>query len=81
MSSLEPLSPEVIPLAKIIVEDHVLFAFHNMPCAVCGHRRAVLMMNTGVFMPCRECAAKGWRITVRRPWWHSLLYRKGYHHA
>ena len=49
---------------------HVLgpAANHNMPCAICRERHAVIMLNTGVFEPCWECRKTGWR-TVRLPEW------------
>ena len=35
-------------------------AFHNMPCAVCWTRKAVL--SNGVFQPCWECQ-RYWRLS------------------
>lgn len=46
-------------------------AFHDMPCAVCLKNHAVLYMNDWIFLPCRQCHAKGWKLVYRpRKWWH-----------
>lgn len=37
-------------------------AEHNMPCAVCGEKHAVLDCNTGVMQPCWTCQAEGYEI-------------------
>lgn len=55
-------------LANIEVVVHGPVATHNMPCAVCRDRKAVLNMNTGIFRPCWECQQDGWSI-LRKPWW------------
>lgn len=42
-------------------------ATHNMPCAVCRTRHAVIMLSEGIFQPCWECQAKGWKL--KKSWW------------
>jgi hypothetical protein len=41
-------------------------AEHNMPCAVCRSRHAVLVLDKGVFEPCWECQSRGWQLKQRR---------------
>lgn len=62
-------------LAEIIIENEVFFARHNMPCAVCGTKPAVLDMNTGVFKPCWKCQERGWSLTLRTQWWRKFFSR------
>lgn len=56
-------------LAKIEINDFggAPVAEHNMPCPVCSMKPAVLILNTGTFMPCRGCQEKGWR-TLKTNW-------------
>lgn len=57
---------------RVTIEDHGIFAEHNMPCAVRGcEGSAVLDLATGLFQPCWQhhehlvlVAAKR-----RRRWW------------
>jgi hypothetical protein len=41
------------------------WAEHNMPCAVCGKKHAMLDLETGFFHPCWECRNK-YGLTNRR---------------
>lgn len=55
---------------QIIVTDGGPWAYHNVVCAVCGDKGAVLDLNKGVFMPCDICKALGWSLAlVRKRWW------------
>lgn len=62
-------------LAKIKVEVHGPMATHNMPCAVCRRRHAVLDLSTGVMQPCWCCQRWGWR--VKKSWLACLFGRGG----
>lgn len=54
-------------LAEIVVDtDGGPWADHNMPCAVCRQRAAVLNLNTGRFQPCWGCQEDGWETTRHR---------------
>lgn len=45
-------------------------ADHDMPCAVCRENHAVLNLNEGIFLPCWQCRAKGFRLRFQpRRWW------------
>lgn len=57
-------------LAEIIVEMHGPAATHNMPCAVCRDRHAVLDLTTGIMQPCWQCQDRGYR--VRFSWWRWM---------
>jgi hypothetical protein len=57
-------------LADIHIEtDGGPWATHNMPCAVCGKKHAVLDLETGFFHPCWECRSKYDLVKIKRPWW------------
>lgn len=40
-------------------------AQHDMACAVCQTRPAVLELATGHFQPCSDCQSKGWYLLKR----------------
>jgi len=48
-----------------------LFAQHDVACAVCHVKPAVLCCNTMVFEPCWECQSVGWRLQ-RPSWWTKI---------
>ncbi len=50
-------------LAKIEVDTFggSPVAEHNMPCAVCRERHAILDLNCGVMLPCWTCQREGFR--------------------
>jgi len=52
---------EIIPIRQPTIDNHVLFAHHDMPCPVCRSNHAVLHLNTGIFHPCNSCHSDGWR--------------------
>ena len=62
-------------LAEIIVDDFggAPAAEHNMPCAICRERKAVLLLDYGRFAPCWECQRRGWRTTRPPRWLRWLL--------
>lgn len=62
-------------LAKIEINDFggAPICEHNMPCAICGTRHAVYFLNEGLFLPCRECEAKGWRLIRYRGWFKRFI--------
>lgn len=51
-------------------------ATHDMACAVMwgrpGTPHAVLSLNTGIFHPCWEAQADGYRLVRVRNWWQRL---------
>lgn len=47
---------------ELTIENHGLFALHNMPCAVCQEKKAVFHCNSGIFEPCWTCQDKGFQI-------------------
>lgn len=51
------------PLLVPTIEVPGPFAIHNMPCAVCRERPAVLDLSRGAFDPCWECQENGWILT------------------
>ena len=48
-------------------------AEHNHPCGVCWWRSSVLDLPSGVFGPCWECQAGGWRMMQVPKWLDALL--------
>lgn len=51
------------PIAdQIIVGDGGLLVSHNVVCAVCEKRKAVLDLNYDVFLPCDFCYDLGWNL-------------------
>lgn len=56
------------PAMQIIVTDGGPWASHNVVCAVCGDRKAILDLSIGVFLPCDTCRSEGW-ILKKRKWY------------
>lgn len=61
-------------LAKIMIDVHGPFAFHNFPCPTCRERHAVLDLSCGIMKPCWTCQSRGW--TTKRHgrlvrWWRN----------
>jgi len=50
-------------LQPVMWTDGGPFAVHNMPCAVCRQRHAIIDLSEGAFGPCWECRRLGWRLT------------------
>lgn len=56
-----------------IVSDGGPWAMHNMPCAICLKKKAVLHLDTYVFYPCWSCQ-KEWKLKKRRmSWWNRIF--------
>ena len=58
---------------EISYHDSLLVASHNVTCAVCSTRSAVLDNNTGRFLPCWRCQSEGWLTLKLRPFWQGVL--------
>jgi hypothetical protein len=59
-----------VDLAEITVENLGPAALHNMPCAVCREKPAVLDLSRGLMEPCWTCQERGWETRRRRwKWW------------
>ena len=56
---LEGLAEYRDELAEIRLENHGLYASHNMPCAVCLEQKAVFDCQAIEFHPCHECQSAG----------------------
>lgn len=69
-----------LPVHSPIVEDHGLFAEHDMACAVCHIHKATLNMNNGVFWPCDACRAKGWETGRIPKTWVQKLFHDNFAH-
>ena len=52
-----------------------LAAEHDMPCAVCHERPAVLYINEAILEPCWKCQEKGWTLIKVPGWLQSLIRR------
>lgn len=59
----------------VIVTDGGPWAEHDMACAVCHQRKAVLELHSGNFQPCWSCQSQGWMITRRRRRWWTDWFR------
>lgn len=53
-------------------------ARHNFPCPVCLVKPAVLYMNEGIFLPCRECQSNHWALK-RTDWWNNSQFQNCVH--
>lgn len=51
-------------------------AEHDMACAVCHFREAVLDCSTGNFQPCWTCQKAGWLLTAHKASWWERLFRR-----
>ena len=65
-----PMTDRHDRLAEIVVVMHGPAATHNMPCAVCRDRHAVLDLTIGIMQPCWQCQDRGYR--VRFSWWRWM---------
>lgn len=60
------------PATQIIMTDGGPWCHHNVACAVCGDRSAVMNLNLGVFEPCWSCQRNGWQLKhKKRRWWNA----------
>lgn len=53
-------------LADVRVENHLMFAEHNMPCPICLKKPAVFDCQREFFSPCWDCQKDGWRTMRKR---------------
>lgn len=61
-------------LAKIeVFTDGGPWADHNMPCAVCRKKHAVLDLSCGIMRPCWGCQGKGWDIHKKKSWVERIM--------
>ena len=58
----------MVDLAPLEILDLGPAVQHNMRCAVCQEKHAVLNLNTGVFQPCWSCQAAGYEVRRRWQW-------------
>jgi len=61
--------PDTPATVTVEVEYHGPIALHNMPCAVCWKKPAVLEMNEGEFWPCWDCRSLGYELRQRKKSW------------
>lgn len=57
-------------VAYIWVEFYGPAASHNMPCACCGEKHAVLETNTGIMQPCWSCQELGYEVVKKKKRWY-----------
>ena len=67
---------EIIPIRQPTIDNHVMFAHHDMPCPVCRSKHAVLNMNTGVFNPCWDCQSDGWKTEQKKSSVYGRVIRR-----
>ena len=67
--------PDTPLLTPTIITDGGPWAKHNMPCAVYTACRAVLELETGIFMPSNEAHRAGWRLVCVPKWLRPWLRR------
>lgn len=68
MTNHLPKTPDDIPIHYPVVNDHGIFARHDVACPVCQQRHAVLYMNTGIFHPCWRCQNVGFSLVLFPKW-------------
>lgn len=70
-SSMSAKYTGMTPELQIIMSDGGPWVMHNVACAVCGDRTAVLDLTLGVFLPCWGCQKVGWKLELKkRRWWN-----------
>lgn len=53
----------------VVITDGGPWAVHDVACPVCRCRKAILVVETGVFLPCGACQRAGWSLRRREsPW-------------
>lgn len=70
-----------LPLAEIkVIPGEFMNCHHNMPCAVCQNKKAVLYMDENVFHPCWPCQRNGWGLHKPNTWLGKVLFNalRGY---
>ena len=63
-------------LSKPKIHNEGIWGTHDMPCAVCHKRHAVMDCQTEVFYPCRECEEKGWVLKKKKKLFNWLKTRE-----
>lgn len=58
---------------KITVDNHGLFALHNMPCAVYNEESAVYSCATGNFHPSWKAKKEGWELVRAKTKFQKFL--------
>lgn len=54
------------PIFDVYIDDAGgMLPEHNVPCAICLKRHAVLDCNSGIFEPCWQCQEEGWQLRFR----------------
>lgn len=51
-----------LSLHKPKIHNEGIWATHDMACAICHVKSAIMDCQTEVFYPCWECQSKGWQI-------------------
>lgn len=54
---------DAMEMHQPVIHDLGLAATHDVACAVCGERKAILALNQGVFRPCDLCVRDGWLLS------------------
>jgi len=49
----------------VVMTDGGAWCQHDQACPVCHHRKAVMVLHTGVFLPCGDCQSRGWILRRR----------------
>ena len=63
-----------IPIHEpVVFTDGGPWAEHDVACSICGERKAILVLNTGRYRPCRPCQREGW-TTIKLPRWFRWLF-------
>jgi hypothetical protein len=65
----------VIPRQPTVASDGGPWAEHDMACAVCRKRNAVLILETGYFQPCWGCQTAGFYLVRPPVGWRWLACR------
>jgi hypothetical protein len=51
----------------VIVTDGGPWCEHDMACAICRRRKAVIDLESGIFQPCWGCQRAGWFLLRHSP--------------
>jgi hypothetical protein len=50
----------------VVITDGGPWVIHDVACAVCRRRKAILDIGHGRFLPCGPCMGAGWELRRRR---------------
>lgn len=56
----------------VVITDGGPWAEHDMACAVCQRRKAIVDVGTSVYQPCSSCQQAGYRLVWKRRWLRPL---------